>query len=107
MPTDSQTDLATLEQRRREISHAHIWNNAMTRGRRPRPPDTSELDAQIAVAREKAGKQFWQRTQQQVWTALRMPAERHRKYVEDALKEGKQVPTVVLSDYPDLRPVSS
>lgn len=106
MPTDAENDLAALEKRRRDISHQHIWDNAMTRGSRPRPPDTSELDAQIAVAREKAGKMFWQRTREQVWRTLRMPAERHRRYVEDALTEGKQVPAEVLKDYPDLCPAA-
>lgn len=96
--------LAELEEQRREISNAHIWANAMTRGgARPRPPDTSELDAKISAAKEAAGKAFWQRTQKQVLAVLGMPAAKHRQYVEAALKAGKSVPPRVLQDYPDLQ----
>jgi hypothetical protein len=47
-------------------------------------------------------REFYESTQDQASTLLRMPAARHKKYVEDALKSGKTVPTEVLKDYPDL-----
>jgi len=99
---DAKADLERLENERREISNRHIWNNAMSKGSRPAPPDTREIDTQIAEAKEKAGKAFWQRTQEQVARVLSMPADKHRQYVEQAIKDGKQVPPLVLADYPDL-----
>lgn len=96
--------LVELERERLDITHRHIWNNAMSRGARPAPPDTSALDRQITTARETAGRLFWQRTQRQVAAAENMPAARHRQYVEEAIRLGKKVPPQVLADYPDLAP---
>lgn len=100
----TQDDLQRLEYERRQISNRHIWSNAMSKGRRPAPPDTREIDGQIAEAKEKAGKAFWQRTQEHVLRVLSMPPAKHRQYVEQAIKDGKEVPANVLADYPDLAP---
>ncbi len=99
--------LAELQRQRRTITHGHIWDNAMTRGDRPRPPDTSELDAKIAEAMEREGKMHWQRTSKQVWSAERMPQVRHRRYVEEALRAGKPVPAHVLHEYPALEKLAN
>ena len=47
--------------------------------------------------------EFYENTKAQASRLLRMPADRHKKYVEDALKSGKSVPSKVLKDYPDLK----
>ncbi len=48
-------------------------------------------------------REFHESTQSQASRLLRMPPDRHKKYVEDALKSGKTVPSKVLKDYPDLK----
>lgn len=95
--------LAELEQQRHEITSQHIWRNAMSRGARPKPPDTSELDAQIRSAKEACGKAFWQRTKAEIALTLGMPPEKHRQYIKAAKAAGKAIPAVVLADYPDLQ----
>jgi hypothetical protein len=57
---------------------------------------------QINTALGNKKREFYESTQDQASRLLRMPAARHKKYVEDALKSGKTVPTEVLKDYPDL-----
>jgi hypothetical protein len=45
----------------------------------------------------------WQKSSNDVQQRENMPKARHRKYVEEALKEGKKVPQSVLDEYPDLK----
>ena len=44
----------------------------------------------------------WQKSSNDVQRLENMPKARHRRYVEEALKEGKKVPQSVLDEYPDL-----
>lgn len=44
----------------------------------------------------------WQKSSNDVRRLENMPKSRHRRYVEEALKEGKKVPQSVLNEYPDL-----
>lgn len=104
---DNEPSLTELQAERKAISDRHIWDNAMSTGAtRPAPPDTSELDANIGKAKEREGKQLWQRTRDAVNRVTGMPEKKHRKLVEDALKQGKDVPAEVLADYPDLQTAS-
>lgn len=97
----AQKKLDALQAQRQEVTSLHVWRNAMSKGSRPAPPDTRELDAAIRDTKEKCGKAFWQRTQEQVARVLNMPAAKHRQYVEEAWLAGKKVPADVLADYPE------
>lgn len=98
-----QKSLAELEVEREKVRAANQWANMQTRGsNRPAPPDARALDAEIAAAKEREGKAFWQKTKEQVRASENMPEKKHRQYVEAALKMGKDVPVNVLADYPDL-----
>jgi hypothetical protein len=60
------------------------------------------LVEKIQALEEQIGSRPWQRQRDAIQRITGMPPERHRRYVLDALKAGKDVPVAVLADYPGI-----
>lgn len=87
--------------RLQEKANAEYW--AFTRQARAKPVPSDALH-QLHEVEVLLGlrKEWWERTQKNVYGIDRMPPSKHKKYVEQALRDGKPVPLDVLADYPDL-----
>ncbi len=94
------------EDSRKELSALHSALGAdygyASRNIRPGSEESNLLHARLAELREKLGQMPWQRSQAEAKSGMDMPAERHRRVVEEALAAGKNVPAEVRAVYPDL-----
>ena len=67
----------------------------------------SDADARVRELNFLVGKAkpFYCRTKEQVRRVYKMPEERHKQYIEQAINEGQYIPPEVLNDYPELKEV--
>lgn len=66
------------------------------------PRKRAALQPRIDELKELLGRHFWQRTQAACGAGYQMPPSKHREYVKSALEAGKDVPSEVLAEYPEL-----
>lgn len=80
---------------------AEYW--AFSRQAKAPPPSGSKhrrlWEIEVALGLQ---KEHWQRTPDEAWRVLRMPASAHRLRVFRAFREGKTIPAEVLDCYPEL-----
>lgn len=87
-----------------DLASKENYNTPKPKNSKPLSVSNPEVYDKAKEAREALGKEPWQRKRDDVKRVIGMPDARHRKYVEQAIKDGKKVPPEVLKDYPDLVP---